>query len=185
MRSFIAIALPALVRDYIGKLQGTLRDAGADVKWVEPENAHLTLKFLGEIDEQTAETVKEAMREACEAMPPFAIKLTSLGAFPDASNPRVIWIGISAGAQQATTVAGRLEERLALLGLKEERSFTAHITIGRTRSSKNRKELSAALQAASILETPAPFPVNAVTLFQSKLSPKGPTYISLFEAVLK
>jgi RNA 2',3'-cyclic 3'-phosphodiesterase len=186
MRAFIAIALPSPVRTYLREIQDTLRKTGADVKWVEPENAHLTLKFLGEIDEQAAETVKTAMQESCADMGAFTISISSLGAFPGVANPRVIWIAVAQGSEQAKEISGKLETRLAPLGIQEDRPFAAHITIGRTRSSRNRKELATVLQLPTLPhQSPAPFEARSITLFKSVLSPKGPTYTSIFETPLK
>jgi RNA 2',3'-cyclic 3'-phosphodiesterase len=186
MRAFIAIALPDHIRASIKGACDILKKTGADVKWVEPENAHLTLKFLGEIDEQTAETVTTAMQESCADIGTFSLSVSSLGAFPGIANPRVIWIAVAQGSAQAAELAGRLQARLAPLGMQEDRPFSAHITIGRTRSSRNRKELSAALQSPALPhQSPAPFEIRSITLFKSALSPKGPTYTPLFEAPLK
>jgi 2'-5' RNA ligase len=93
-------------------------------------------------------------------------------------------MGVSEGVASLRQLADRLEERLSPLGLEEDRPFAAHITLGRTRSSRNRRELAQLLQEP-LPHLPAPFPVGKVTLFQSHLSPKGPTYTPLFEATLK
>lgn len=179
MRSFIAISLPPPIQTYLTQLQDELKSTGADVKWVEPANIHLTLKFLGEIDEYTAERIKTAMLEACTLVKPFALSLASLGGFPSTNNPRVIWIGIKEGITETTLLAAHLEKKLVTLGIIEDHPFTAHITLGRVRTGKNRKELAQKLQQPLLPEgTPISFLVDRITLYESKLSPHGPTYVN-------
>jgi len=178
MRSFIAISLPPPIQTYLTQLQDELKAAGADVKWVEPANIHLTLKFLGEINEQILGKVNTAMRETCAGMKPFALSLASLGAFPSTNSPRVIWIGIQEGKDEATAVADRLEKKLVPLGMIADHPFAAHITLGRVRTGKNRKELAQKLQQPLPGETPVSFLVDRITLYESKLSPHGPTYLN-------
>lgn len=186
MRAFIAITLPEHVRDHIRRMQDRLKMTGADVKWVMPGNAHLTLKFLGEIDDQTAGAVKNAIEAACKGTRAYSMTLAGTGGFPNAASPRVIWIGIADGAAQTAELSSRLETNLSPLGMAEDRPFAAHITIGRTRSSRNRKELADGIQKnAQHAPSPGAFTVNHVTLYKSTLSPKGPTYTPLFEAPLE
>ncbi|MGE5308149.1 MAG: RNA 2',3'-cyclic phosphodiesterase [Deltaproteobacteria bacterium] len=178
MRTFIAIALPPSIHAYLKGIQDTLKKAEADVKWVEPANIHLTLKFLGEIDGPTVEKVKGAMADAAAGVARFQMGLSALGGFPTSTSPRVVWMGIKEGIAPLKDLASRLEERLAPMGLAEDRPFAAHITLGRTRSSRNRRQLAESLQQPPA-QLPAPFEVAGVTLFKSTLSPKGPAYEAL------
>lgn len=188
MRTFIAIALPKNTRDSLAQLQEQLKKTGADVKWVEPENIHLTLKFLGEIDEQKLSRISEVIKDIAGNKKSFSVRISSLGAFPKISSPRVIWAGIEKeGNSEIKKIAEELEEKLVKLGIpKEERPFSSHITIGRTRSTLNRQNLIQELKimedvsAAENLE----FPVTKITLFLSTLNPSGPVYKVLKEADL-
>jgi 2'-5' RNA ligase len=188
MRIFIAIELPQEIKVALGRLQQELKKAGADVKWVETENIHLTLKFLGEVDEEKLENIKQALEEVASGNQQFKIRLASCGAFPKIISPRVIWVGIDQGDKETKMIASGLEEKLAALGFaKEERPFSSHITIARTRSGLNRLKLVQELEKAQShfggknLE----FTAGKLTLFKSTLKPTGPVYQALHEANLK
>jgi RNA 2',3'-cyclic 3'-phosphodiesterase len=180
MRTFIAIELPQEIKDTLGRLQQKLKAAGADVKWVEPANIHLTLKFLGEIDEPAKERISVSLEKICRSRPTFNISLSSCGAFPSIDSPRVIWAGIKEGDSQIKQIALDIEDALAQIGLpKEDRDFSSHITLGRTRSSKNRRQLSELLSSLKPLE--GSFPAAKITLYKSSLTPRGPVYEILQE----
>lgn len=190
MRAFIAISLPQQIINTLSKLQSELKNTGADVKWVEPENIHLTLKFLGEIDEGVKDCVANAIREVASLNPAFKANISSFGAFPKIDYPRVIWVGLGAGDSESKKIAKEIEEKLTKIGIPaEERDFTSHITLGRVRSPKNRFKLvqelkkleSESSQRLSGLE----FEVNAVSLYKSSLSQGGPVYEALQKASLK
>lgn len=177
MRAFIAIGLPKGIKDSLGRLQQKLKKAGADVKWVEPENIHLTLKFLGEIDEQTKDRISSKIEELCQGTKQFSVALSSCGAFPSNQSPRVIWTGINQGDNEVKRIAGKIEEFLSVIGIsKENREFSSHITIGRTRSGKNRRELAELLDSLALKPLEEQFLVSKITLFKSTLTPAGPIY---------
>jgi 2'-5' RNA ligase len=188
MRTFIAIELPQEIKDALGRLQGQLKASGADVKWVAPNNIHLTLKFLGEIDDSQLDGVKRIIEDVAKSQSCFSIHLSSLGAFPKINFPRVIWVGFSEGDTETKEIAKELEERIAKVGIpKETRPFSSHITIGRVRSALNREKLIQSLQAiANDFDRQSLFCiVTKVTLFKSTLTPQGPIYEILKEANLK
>jgi len=189
MRTFIAIELPAQIKDYLASLQKELKKSGADVKWVEPVNIHITMKFLGEIDEVQFERISLIMDQVSENIKYFIARLGTLGAFPNISSPRVIWMGLDKGHTELKTLAKELEEKIKKLGIpKEDRVFSSHITLGRTRSGLNMGKLITALQITSKPETQTQtleFPVTSITLFKSTLSSKGPTYEAIKTSNLK
>ena len=190
MRTFIAIDLPNDIKDVIAGLQERLKVPAADVKWVAPENVHLTLKFLGEIDEAKLDKVIKIIEGSAGNTHGFQLRLSSLGAFPKINFPRVIWVGIDRGEKEAKEIAEELEEKIAKIGIpKEERSFSSHITIGRVRSAKNRDKLLKGLEAEARefpnSEAGLEFYVSKITLFKSTLSAQGPTYEALKVANLK
>jgi 2'-5' RNA ligase len=188
MRTFIAIELPQDIKDAISRVQVKLKATGADVKWVAPSNIHLTLKFLGEIDEKTRDAVIEVMQEISSGIGQFPVKLGSIGAFPRIQSPRIIWIGLSQGHDQIKTIAQRLETELETCGLaKENREFSSHITIGRIRSLKNNDALAAGISKldGTVTENLGEFLAGNITLFKSTLTPQGPIYEKLQETSLK
>ena len=186
MRTFIAIELPQKIIGTLSALQNQLKNTQADVKWVAPENIHLTLKFLGEVDEKKIEKIIQALEETAKDSQPFSIRLCALGAFPKINFPRVIWVGIDAGDEETKNIAFVLEEKLQKLGIpKEKRPFSSHITIGRVRSGINREKLVKELdilQGKGLLQENLEFLATKITLFKSTLTPKGPIYEILKEA---
>ena len=188
MRAFIAIKLPKEIRDTLVRLQEQLKTSKADVKWVEPQNIHSTLKFLGEIEDKKLEGIITIMEDVAGDKHTYDIRISSLGAFPNISSPRVIWVGIDKGDSETKEIAKELEEKIAKLGIpKEDRPFSSHITIGRTRSPINRERLIRDLNNLQLkfAQENLEFLVTKITLFKSTLTPKGPIYEALKEANLK
>lgn len=186
MRTFIAIELPEKIKTALSSIQNQLKTTGADVKWVKEENIHLTLKFLGGINEQTLEKVKNILGETAKTTPPFQMRIGSLGAFPKIDFPRVIWAGAVQGETESKKIADQLEDQLAEINIpKEERPFSAHITLGRLRSGRNKEKLTTMLNKLKDEMEILEFKVEKITLFASKLTPGGPIYESLQEAALK
>lgn len=187
MRAFIAIELPKEIKKYLAGLQEQLKTAGADVKWVAPENIHLTLKFLGEIDEKKVNQVKEILAEVGGNKNSFPIRLSSLGAFPKINFPRIIWVGIDQGSAETEEIVRGLEQNFSQIGIpKEGRPFSSHITIGRMRSSLNRQKLVQELNnLVNKRKDNLEFLATKITLFKSTLTPKGPVYETLKEISLK
>jgi 2'-5' RNA ligase len=185
MRIFIAIELSGEARGELRSLQSSLKEAGADVKWVDPVNIHLTLRFLGDCGESMIPSVKTALAEAVSAHEPFILGLKGVGAFPAISSPKVIWAGVGEGRQESEALHTSISSRLAGLGIpEEERDYSPHITIGRVRSGKKMESLRKAIEGS-------PFPassgttVDRVVLFSSRFSPEGPIYTPLSKAMLR
>lgn len=188
MRTFIAIELPEEIKTSLARIQEALKQTGADVKWVKPENIHLTLKFLGERDEKKIEKITAILEEVAKSKNVFEANISSIGAFPRINSPRVIWVGINKGSTETKEIAEELEEKTALLGIpKEDRPFSSHITIGRTRSDLNREELVQVMNdlASKFGQENLELRVTKITLFKSTLTPKGPVYEILKEGSLK
>ncbi|MDD5255836.1 MAG: RNA 2',3'-cyclic phosphodiesterase [Candidatus Omnitrophica bacterium] len=187
MRTFIAIALPERITKLLGGIQEELKKSQADVKWVETPNIHLTLKFLGELNPEQIGQVSAALAQAGNKIRPFEASLGELGAFPSLRYPRVIWLGVEKGNQNIKELAALVEDSLFKIAIpREDKPFSSHITLGRTRSSLNNLRLSAALSnAGGIYKAENPeFHVGRITLFKSTLTPKGPLYESLAETIL-
>ena len=184
MRTFIAIKLSEEIKKEMASLQEKLKPANADVKWVNPENIHLTLKFLGEVKEDRITKIKDILENIAKKHSGFEISLFKLGAFPKLDYPRVVWAGIDKGCSEAEAITKEIEENLENLGFeKEKRPFSAHLTLGRVKSGKNKEELKKillSLEAKSIS-----CKVEGFILFQSTLTPKGPIYRPLHVFNLK
>lgn len=183
MRAFIAVEISEEVRTEVARLQEKLQTAGADVKWVEPENLHLTLKFLGEIEEGRVPALTEALNFSLR-LPPFTFSLEGVGAFPKMEHPKVLWAGIHEGKDPLIGLARVVETACSGCGFPpEERPFSPHLTIGRVRSPQGLNRLIQKLQSAEFQggKTQA----GGITLFQSTLGPGGPIYQPLSEIPLK
>ncbi len=174
MRAFIAVELSEAVRAEVARLQETLRSAGADVKWVEPENLHLTLKFLGEIDESRVAQVEEALRSAVSPFRSFSFRLEGVGAFPRVNSPKVLWVGVGEGKPKLAELGAAVEKRCA---------FSPHLTIGRVRSGAGLAQLIQQLEAAEFRASVST-PAEKLVLFQSTLSSHGSIYTPLREILL-
>src|SRR5437899_12071622 len=111
-RTFIALDPGKAIRDRLVSLQENLGKAGADVKWVEPDNLHLTLLFLGEVDAREVPAVCAAVDEVCRAVPPFAMTLAGAGAFPTPRRPRTLIVHVTQGAEQLKALHDALERPL-------------------------------------------------------------------------
>jgi 2'-5' RNA ligase len=184
MRAFLALPIPSPVRAALKALQEDLARAGADVKWVAPENLHVTLKFLDEISEEERGKVEDALRRLAARTAPFTLRLERVGAFPSPGAPRVVWAGVGDGKEPLTRLADAVEAEMRTLNLrKEERPFAAHVTLGRVRSPTRRQSLAARLQGL-VWEPPPAWQAASVTLQQSVLSSHGPRYTVLADVPL-
>jgi 2'-5' RNA ligase len=178
IRTFIAVRIPDSIRDRIAKLQTELRKHGADIKWVRPESIHVTLKFLGDVEETRMEEVGEAVEKAVEHIPPFVVSVNGLGTFPNDRRPRVLWVGVDQGDGELVDMAKRIEDSLSVLGFeKEERRYSAHLTMGRVRSPRRIGETVRAMHVSDF--SGGAFRVEEVFVMKSDLKPTGAVYTAL------
>ncbi len=183
IRTFIAVAVADSVRKQLVALQDELRDAAA-VKWVEPENLHLTLNFLGEVADTDLYAVCKTVQHAVTDVSAFTMHVSGVGAFPNARRPRVIWAGVRGGADELTFIHDTLGELFRDQGYPgEDRAYTPHLTIGRARQPKPTPELAATLEECATWEAGPTF-VREVLVMSSQLSPAGPTYAVMGRASL-
>lgn len=186
MRLFIAVPIDDQVRAAAARIIGDLKESGADVKWVEPENLHLTLSFLGEAREEKIPILKSALDEAAAGNSSFDIAFDRLGAFGAPSRPSVLWLGIGSGAKVLSELAARLKAALTTAGLAPaaDHEFSPHLTLGRVRGSRGINTLVERFAAARL---PAGLSSRAekLVLLQSRLSAHGPTYKELVESPLQ
>lgn len=180
MRAFFAVELPPVIQARMAEAQRMFAEAGADVKWVEPHNLHVTVRFLGEIDEPQRRTVEALAARVASRTAPLPLQVSQVGAFPSLRAPRVVWVGIEEGREPLVRMSEQLEEELVRAGFQqEERAFEAHATLGRVRSARRRTELVERLTQFAWPSAPEPFVADHLTLFHSVLSPSGPTYLPL------
>jgi 2'-5' RNA ligase len=156
-----------------------LQAGRSGVAWVAPENFHLTLKFLGHVDQPRLESVEAALATALGGRPRFELTCAGIGAFPTPGRPRVIWAGVRDGAEAARRLAEAVDQALTPLGFEPEgRAFSAHITLGRLRVPGRDSALTAALEGAGG-RLFGITPIDRVALMRSDLSPRGARYTEL------
>lgn len=180
IRSFIAFDMENdTVLNRIAAAQKLLVQTDADLKLVEPRNIHITIRFLGNITPATAEKILEEMKKT--QFTPFIAKISGIGAFPNPRYPRVVWAGITEGADQLKNVFSQLEPRLQGLGFTPDpKGFSPHLTIARVRSGRNKQQLAECLDKNTDYDFGT---INAkcLRLKKSTLTPRGPIYSTLKE----
>ncbi len=186
IRAFIAIKIPADIQEKLGGIQQKLKQSEAHVSWVNPENIHLTLQFLGNIEEEKIPQIVSQLEESVKIVSPFQLQVGYAGAFPNLSYPRVIWIGVTDNeAGSLKLLRTELSSRLAKIGFKrEDGRFKPHLTLGRVRSQKNRSNLLRAIEAIVNIWVGEVF-VDVVYLIRSELKPTGAEYTDIAEVQIR
>jgi 2'-5' RNA ligase len=180
-RGFIAIDITATPQ--MITFEKEIVKTGADVKLVEPENIHITVKFLGDTNENHIDAIEQSMKEAVSEIKPFPISLKGTGVFPNQNYIKVIWIGIK-DEGNIQNIARAIDTTLAPLGFKKEtRGFSPHLTIGRVKTARNKDQLLKVIGNYTEMEFTVQT-VHALLLKKSDLTPKGPIYINLRETPL-
>jgi 2'-5' RNA ligase len=186
VRLFVAVELAPAIAHALAAFEGDLQRRitalfpQARLTWVPAERLHLTVRFIGEVD--------DAANIAAALSPPlatraFEVEFTGAGAFPARGTPRVLWAGVSKGVDELTALEQEVSERLLGAGVaREDRPYRPHLTLARVREGSR-------LKAAPLFDGIAntrfgAMPADAITLFHSKLSPKGPTYVALQRTAL-
>jgi 2'-5' RNA ligase len=180
VRSFIAFDLDneSLLRK-LAEVQSLLVKTGADLRVVEPKNIHITVRFLGNVALGTVEKIFEEMRKV--QFVPFDAKIRGVGAFPNARHPRVVWAGMTEGADQLRGIFSQLEPRLQSLGFAPDpKGFSPHLTIARVRSGRNKAELGKFIMENVDYEFGV-VRAACLRLKKSDLTPRGPIYSTLKE----
>ncbi|MFH1265164.1 MAG: RNA 2',3'-cyclic phosphodiesterase [Planctomycetota bacterium] len=185
VRTFVAVDIGSAARGRAAELIEALSAAGADAKWVDPQNLHVTLKFLGDVDTREIHHVCRAVQDAVADVAPFEFELRGAGAFPGASRPRTVWLGVARGEEQLVALNQRIEPPLEKLGFrKEARRYQPHLTIGRIRrGGPGVLELGTLIGHHADFEA-GPTAVSEVIVFSSQLDRSGPTYEPLARAPL-
>jgi RNA 2',3'-cyclic 3'-phosphodiesterase len=187
-RLFVAVDIDERARSAIAEISRGLahhlrREPGAGrITWVRPEHLHLTVRFLGEVEQRRIDPLQGAFIEPLTTAD-FDLSFQGLGMFPAAGRPRVVWLGIRDGRPELERLGREVDERLRAAGVApEDRSFRAHLTLGRFRNATRRP----AIDAADV-GTPAigPCRIDRVTLYESQLSTAGPRYTPLAQALTK
>ena len=174
MRLFVSIEIPEDIKRKIQHFQDKLKVNFANAKWVKVSNLHITLKFLGEAAEERADDIISKLEEAVESFSPFEVSLAGIDVFPNARNPKVLFLKIASGFQTLSSLASDIDNKLGIIGFKkEEKPFRAHITLARFRSFK---KTDASFAVKNEINGVFKFRVKKISLIQSTLIKNGPVY---------
>jgi RNA 2',3'-cyclic 3'-phosphodiesterase len=182
IRSFIALDLNKEILNIIEESTFKLRkSSNLLIRWVDIQNIHLTLKFLGDVEEKDIAQIESILRETAILFKPFIISIKGFGAFPNKIRPRVIWVGIE-GVTDLLKMQETIDERLTELGFqKEERPFSPHLTLGRVMKSATTIDIQKISQQIQQIQVGnlGVVEIDAVNLYKSDLYPTGPVYSRL------
>ena len=179
IRTFIAIEIPPHIKKEISEIQRHLMVRDTRISWPKPDNIHITLKFLGDVDASAIAPIARVVEEAVEQIPPFNVKIGGVGTFPSGSKPRVLWIGAKSEDSLLVKCAESIDSNLGELGYeKETRAFRAHLTLGRVKSQFKIDEVLERLNESRDFECDD-FRASEITVVQSTLHASGAIYTPL------
>ncbi len=186
IRAFLAIDLNASIREALDQFQVQAQSI-LPVKWVEPYSMHLTVKFLGDIQEGQVATIYDVLRDVVKDTVPFSLTIKGLGGFPSLQRPRILWAGVTGNVDHLEVLVAGTESALNTLGYAPEgRAYHPHLTLSRVKS--NSKEIGNILETSELLTKEWVFGellVNRLSLFHSRLTPQGAVYSVLWELPLE
>lgn len=176
LRAFVALKPPDKILRHAEVLQGELKARGFKLRWVRPQNIHLTLKFLGDIPLSHVDDVVSAMQRAVRGQAPLELTHQGMGAFPGIKRPRILWTGLGGDLDRLQYLVEQLSTEFEPLGFeREKRHFKAHLTLGRIKARLDPKQLLQSIQELGSYR-PIGFTAQKVVLYQSELSPNGAVY---------
>jgi RNA 2',3'-cyclic 3'-phosphodiesterase len=184
IRTFIAVELAPGVKERMTKLQESL-GRSAEVKWVSLDNMHLTLLFLGEVEELDVVSICRVVQDRSRRFASFAIETQGLGAFPNSRRPKILWAGITEGIEELRALHADLEEGLLELGCyrREDRVYTPHLTLGRLKRDEGGEAWGPILAKHTTWQGGSS-PVDEVVVMSSEQSRDGPHYSVMGRAPL-
>lgn len=181
MRTFLAIEIEPYIKNKIEESQEIIADSeSSNIKFVEIENIHLTLKFFGEIDENQLEQITDIINQSIKKYEPYTIKIVNIGAFPNIYNPRVIWTGIKDKNNTTVKLIEELDKKFNKIGFKKEKNYVPHITIGRVKNISDKEKLSQTLKNIN-KKYHGKMEIKSICLKSSTLTPDGPIYKNIKE----
>ena len=188
IRAFIAIELPQALKSEITHLQEQIKaKSRVPVRWVNPDNIHLTLKFLGDINVDIVDDIIRAIGEAARGSNPIHLGVKGLGVFPNPKRVQIIWVGLTGGLDKLTNLQQRIDNAVAGLGFpREKRPFSPHLTIARLRdrATPAERQSMGQLIGETGFTSQLDFNAGSVNLMKSQLTREGPIYSRLGLVVL-
>jgi len=178
MRTFIAVGIK---NENLVKALEELKRIDADIKAIKPENTHITLKFLGEVEEAKIEEIYKKMREKLDSFKKFKLALKGMGIFPSKKYMRVVWAG--ADSKEIMEIQKIVDDALSMFGFKKEKDFKSHLTLCRVKSARNKEKLAEFVEKYENFDF-GTAEIDKVEIKKSELQKEGPTYTTLKEVAL-
>jgi RNA 2',3'-cyclic 3'-phosphodiesterase len=179
-RTFLALELPEPIKNTLRRRIERLAKAIPDVRWVDPESLHLTLVFLGDLNDAQLASATAAASDAAGSHPPFALRLAGLGTFGSARSPRVVWVGLAGEKARLLALQAALADGLAARGFpREDRPFTPHLTLARIKKPLSEDALTALTSALAEPASNANWQADAITVMKSELARPAARYTAL------
>ena len=184
IRTFIAIDIPEDIKNKIFEVERKLMQTGANAKWENKEKFHITLKFLGDVEENMIDKIHKTLENALSEFNQFEVQYEGVGCFPGLSKPRVIWVGCKDETGKLNSLRNIVEDEMVKLGFKpEDKEFNAHVTLGRVKKGGALENLIKMLK--NINFPPVKGKVTEVLVMKSDLKPTGSVYTVLKKIKLK
>jgi 2'-5' RNA ligase len=187
IRTFIAVELDPTLKQAIAGVQDTLKrelhrlTPGVRMQWVRTDSIHLTLKFLGDIEESQVGGILQALENAGRDQAPFSVDVKGFGVFPDLRGPRVLWMGLSGHTDRLTCLAGSIDAALTPFGFHvEHKPYTPHLTLARVKEQS--RAIGKALADSGVMRESTglgTLSIQAVALMKSEPTPSGSIYSRL------
>jgi len=185
IRTFIAAEIPNEIREQLWKLRAEFSNTAPEVRWVRKEGIHLTLKFLGDVEETKIKDIQNELSEAVKNSGKIYAEIKSLGAFPKAATARVIWVGVSGELEKIKELWTKVETVMDKFGFeREKRDFVPHITLGRIKNPRLNRKLAEKISEMTEREF-GRFEIKDIVIFKSQLLPQGAVYSELARIVLE
>jgi len=182
IRSFLAFEIPEEIKKTVSFIYEGLKASSLEgVRWVKQENIHLTVVFMGNINEKDIDAIGRAVEKTCNKYAPFRIKAKGAGVFSSLRNARVLWIGVEGDIERMTYFRESLQKKLKAFGIKREdnKRFSPHLTVGRFKKGFNQPDkLREVIERFKDVLSPEAV-LNELALFKSELRPDGAVYTKL------
>jgi len=177
VRAFLAIDIDKNLVQKIENLQKEFKKTNANVKYVEVDNIHFTLKFFGNVDEDMIDKISIATENVLKEYEPMDIAIQGTGSFPNEDYIKVIWLGIEENPV-IIDLAKKLDVEFKKLGFRKEKNYSPHLTIGRMRSHKDKQQIKEKIATFKDIEI-GKMSINEISLKKSELRPNGPIYSNI------
>jgi RNA 2',3'-cyclic 3'-phosphodiesterase len=180
IRSFLAFELPEDIKNEVARISAGAKNTGLEAGWVKSNNIHLTMVFMGDIEERDIPAIISSIDNSMKETSPFEISLSGMGVFPDIRRPRVMWLGLNGNMERLSVLRDRLQSPLAVFGVEQEkRPFTPHLTLARFRRPlKDATLLKKVIDKYSNITGPEGI-LDALILFKSDLRQGGSIYTKI------